>query len=88
MDVRGQHEAAVALPLEAYPDIYGVRRVGGPEAVWKFRGTEISLTSPGLYSQDIALNQITPGFSCKLSNQFSFVISGVKCSSVKCSEVE
>jgi hypothetical protein len=29
MDVRGQYKAPVALALEVYPDIYGIRRLGG-----------------------------------------------------------
>jgi hypothetical protein len=29
MDVRGQHKTPVALPLEVYPNIYGIRRLSG-----------------------------------------------------------
>ena len=83
--MRGQHKAPVALPLEVYPDIYGIRRLGGVRS--RSGGFEERKNLLGLYGRNISLNRITPAFSFKVSNQFPFVISGVKCSSVKCSEM-
>ena len=88
-EVRGQHAAPVALPLEVYPVIYGIRRVGGVRSrSGGFEEQKNLLLIPRLYGQHIALIKFTTVSPSKLSNQFHFVISGVKCNSVKFGEVE
>jgi hypothetical protein len=84
MDMRGQYKAPVALLLEVYPDVYGIGRLGRVRSrPGGFEEQKNLFLILGLYGQDFALNQITPHFSFKLSNQFPCVISIVKCSLVK-----